>query len=60
MFGLHGEDMRIMCGKSFSKTDRVKYEMSYGIDKKQAVRMVNSYWGTIKLANAGKHGMRFV
>jgi hypothetical protein len=52
--------MRLKNGKSFSKNDRVKNEMTYGIDKKRAVRMVRTYWGSLKLANAGKRGMVFI
>jgi hypothetical protein len=31
-------------GNSFSKTDLVKREMSFGIDKKKAWEMVSKYW----------------
>ena len=46
--------MRANNGSSFSKNDRVKNVMSYGIDRKRAIRMVRIYWGSLKLSNSGK------
>ena len=39
---------------SFSKTDRVKYEMTYGFDTKTAWRLVTAYWPSFKAVQQGR------
>lgn len=42
--------MNLTGKRSFSRTDRVKHEMSFGIQKKMAWRIVRDCWGSFKKA----------